>query len=59
MDGQTDGWMDRQMDGRVDIQTDGRTSYGDALTQLKIMQMNFLKNLMFPQNLDEILGGEI
>ena len=61
-DGQTDGWTDRWTDGWTDGETDGRMDipfYRDALTHLKIMQINFLKNLMFSQSLDEILGGEI
>ena len=45
-----DRWTDRWMDIPF---------YRDALMHLKIMQINFLKILMFPQNLDEILGGEI
>ena len=62
MDGQMDEWTDRWTDGRKDGRTDGRTDipfYRDALTHLKTMQINFEKNLMFPQSLDEILGGEI
>ena len=49
-----DGWMDGQTDRQTDI-----PSYRDALMYLKVMQINFLKNLMFPQSFDEILGGEI
>ena len=54
--------MDGRMDRQTDIQTDGWTeipSYRDALTHQKIMQIDCFKNLMFPQNLDEILRGEI
>ena len=50
------------MDPRTDRWTDKWTDipfYRDALTHLKIMQINLFKNLMFPQSLNEILGGEI
>ena len=53
-DRQTDGWTDRKTDRWMDI-----LSNRDVLTHLKVMQIIFFKNLMFPQNLDEILGGEI
>ena len=61
-DGQMDEWTDRCTDRWIDGRTDRQTDvpfYRDALTHLKIMQINLKKNLMFPQSLDEILGGEI